>query len=93
MIEEQDECGGYICPPGTDLLLNASEVYGAITFSSDYQFIIPLRARPRWKRLIMWPRFFLAHYRVARRFGSTVRNSIGIAWSLSKVGMRQGRYK
>ena len=76
MIEYQDEHGGYLCPPGTDLLLNASEVYGAITFSSDYEFIIPLRARPLWKRLLMWPLFSWAHYRVARRFDSST-----IDWS------------
>jgi hypothetical protein len=29
---------------------------------------VPVRLRPRWRRLLRFPRLFLAHYLVLRRF-------------------------
>ena len=47
-------------------------------------FVVPLRRRPRWKRILISPRVFLSHYRLLRRKNG-VRQSVVAAFELTRL--------
>ena len=43
---------------------------------------LKIRRRPRWKRVLLWPRFFVKHFRLLKN--GSLMNRLAAAWMLSK---------